>query len=154
MFASLLPRLLILFIAITIFSCSSKEKEAVAPVKSLVGRWDVLEASVTYYNADGSYQRTQDLSIGGNRYYVFSADGKIEPYTKDKLTQTGSYSYSDTNHSLSLSFSYGTFQYTIPPAISDSELTVIEDTRNLTTVPESRRNRVTLVHLKRHTSPD
>ncbi|QIL77634.1 hypothetical protein [Hymenobacter sp. HDW8] len=154
MFASLLSRLLILFIALTIFSCTSKEKEEVAPapVKSLVGRWDVLEASVTYYAPDGQYLRTQPLFGAGKRYYIFSSDGTIEPYTKDKSLQTGY--YTNTNNSLSLSFDYGTFQYTIPPTISDTELTLIEDTRNLTSVPASRRNRVTLVSLKKYMSPE
>ncbi|GAB2476640.1 hypothetical protein GCM10011375_21260 [Hymenobacter qilianensis] len=154
MLSSVFTRLVLLFFSLTIFSCSSKEKEEVAPVpvKSLVGRWDVLEASVTHYSPDGQYLRTQPLFAADKRYYIFSADGKIEPYTKEKSLQAGS--YSNTNNSLSLSFDYGTFQYTIPPTISDTELTVIEDTRNLTSVPESRRNRVTLVQLKKHTSPE
>ncbi|SMB93379.1 hypothetical protein SAMN00120144_3543 [Hymenobacter roseosalivarius DSM 11622] len=152
MFTSLLSRFLVLCLACTILGCSSKEKEAVVPVKSLVGRWDVLEASVTSYEPDGRYLSTRDLAIGSNRYYVFSAEGIIEPYTKNIGSQPGF--YSNTNNSLSLSFSYGTFQYTIPPTISNTELTLIEDTRNLATVPESRRNKVVLVHLKKYNLPD
>jgi hypothetical protein len=148
-------RVVLLFLLLNLLGCSSKEKEAVAPIKelptltkSLVGRWDVIEASISYYGVDGQYLKTSLLPEEGEKHYIFEANGKFERHTKNGSFETGSYVYTDNN--LVLTFSHGIYRCTIPPAISSSDLTLIEDTRNLTTVPERRRNRVILAQLKRN----
>jgi hypothetical protein len=153
--SSLLTRLSFFFLLFSLSACFSKEKETVAPAKkpvasalSLVGRWDVIEASITYYEPNGKYLRTSILPEEGKKYYLFFDNGKFERHTKSGSFEVGSYVYSNT--SLTLVFSHGTYNCTIPPAINDMSLTLIEDTRNLTTVPENRRNRVILAQLKKN----
>ena len=148
-------RVISLFLIVNLFSCSSKEKETIAPItestvsaKNLAGRWDVIEASITYYGVDGEYLKTSILPEEGGKYYVFLADGKFERHIKNGSFETGSYTYS--NNTLVLNFSHGVYRCTIPPAISSADLTLIEDTRNLASVPEKRRNRVILAQLKRN----
>lgn len=150
MLSSLLPRVLLLLIALSYGSCSSKDKEGATPALRLVGRWDVMESWSMSYNADGRVSSAGrfDFLGGGETYHVYHPDGKLEVFSKTSgLQMVGTYTV--TADSVT---QYGRGR-TFPNAIvswTDSTLTLTSDTRYNRTWPQMGPYLVFTEHLRRH----
>jgi hypothetical protein len=138
--------LLFLWLALGLGACSRKDRDAVAPLTSVVGRWDLIQGWEIIYAPDGRQLSRYDFPAS-EYYYVFLATGEVELYNKTGVLQKGQYEY-DGGTQVTMEFDNYVFRYDIT-AFTAKELNLIEDTRNDSQVPEIRRNEVNVMYLRK-----
>jgi nitrous oxidase accessory protein NosD len=124
----LLTYLTLLLLSLSTFSCSSKEEEAVSPLKDITGRWDVTSRHSIVYNSDGKVIYNPPIIPGKDgEYEVFTADKKFEVYFDNQLSYSGTYTYTNTSLTTTTSAGTGT---SIISLLTATRLTITDDGRN------------------------